>query len=123
VWFGGGGDRVHFGQTANLKVLRRIARLADGWLQPALPPARFSELLELLHGYCREEGRDPKAIGLESRLEAAIAKQDSWADEAQTWRGLGIDDLTINTMTDGLHGVDAHLKRLEQMREALGLGR
>lgn len=122
VWFGGGGDRVHFGETANLKVLRRIARLGDGWLQPGQSPARFSELLELLHGYCREAGRDPKALGLESRLEASIARQDSWADEVQTWRSLGITDLTVNTMTDGLHGVDAHLKRLEVVRGAVGLG-
>jgi probable F420-dependent oxidoreductase len=121
IWFGGGGDRVMFGQTANLKVLRRIARIGDGWLQPAMSPARFSELLEVLHGYCREFGRDPRTLGLESRLEASLAGQDRWADEAQTWRGLGVTDLTINTMTDDLYGVDAHLKRLELCGKVIGL--
>jgi probable F420-dependent oxidoreductase len=121
VWFGGGSDRALFGEKANLNVLRRIARLGDGWIQQTMPFARAAELIEIFHGYCREYGRDPATIGIDTRLDAHLAKQDGWADDAKAWRGMGITDLTVNSMGDGLRGVDAHLARLELFRRAVGL--
>jgi probable F420-dependent oxidoreductase len=119
VWFGGGSDRAHFGKTANLKVLRRIARMGDGWIQQSMPQARAAELLEVFRGYVREYGRDPNAVGVEVRLEGALLPEDDWAPTVEAWRAAGVSHLGVNTMLGGLKGVDAHIKRLEAFRKAV----
>jgi len=123
IWFGGGGDRPHFGQTANLKALRRIARVGDGWIQPMMPYDRARELIEIFHGFCHEAGRDPASIGIEIRLDVHLATLDRWADEARAWRSSGASHLTVTTLGDGLYGVDAHLERLELARHVLEVSR
>ena len=56
LWFGGHEDRM----------LRRIAKLADGWIMLAFPPDHTAlEAFETLRGYIRDEGRDPADVGLE----------------------------------------------------------
>ena len=119
VWFGGGSDRAHFGQPANLKVLRRIARMGDGWIQQSMPQARAAELLEVFRGYVREYGRDPNAVGVEVRLEGALLPEEDWAPTVEAWRAAGVSHLGVNTMLGGLQGVDAHLKRLEAFRKVV----
>ena len=52
LWFGGGDERV----------LRRIARLADGWMPQFEPDDAGRALLARMQNYAREYGRDPAAI-------------------------------------------------------------
>ena len=118
VWFGGGGDRPHFGQTANLKVVRRIARIGDGWIQPKMPLPRAQELTEVFRGYWREYGRDPGSVGIEVRIDLSLATQGDWAEELKAWEGMGASHVSLSTMGDGLFGVDAHLERLKLFRDA-----
>ena len=42
-----------------------------------------------------------------------------WADHIAFWRKTGVSHLTVTTMRDGVRGVDAHLKRLEEFRQAV----
>ncbi len=67
LWFGGGEERV----------LRRIARLADGWMPQFQPDEAGRSLLARMHGYAREHGRDPAAIGLNGRIVSACAASNS----------------------------------------------
>jgi probable F420-dependent oxidoreductase len=53
ILVGSGNDK-----TQNSKVLRRVARSADGWLPSFLTPAMMREQLAELRGYCAEEGTD-----------------------------------------------------------------
>ncbi|MBV1688151.1 TIGR03619 family F420-dependent LLM class oxidoreductase [Novosphingobium sp. G106] len=53
VLIGSGNDK-----TENSKVLRRVARMADGWLPSFLSPAQMREQLAMLRGFCEEEGTD-----------------------------------------------------------------
>ncbi|MGE0385371.1 MAG: LLM class F420-dependent oxidoreductase [Gammaproteobacteria bacterium] len=119
IWFGGGSDRPHFGQKARDPIIRRIARIADGWIPQWQPDDRGRELLEKFRGYCREAGRDPARIGLEGRVNADRADAPRWAQQVAAWRDIGATHLSINTMGYGLHGVDQHLRRLEEFRAAL----
>jgi alkanesulfonate monooxygenase SsuD/methylene tetrahydromethanopterin reductase-like flavin-dependent oxidoreductase (luciferase family) len=43
--------------------LRRVARLADGWMTNKLSPAEFRTQFARIAAMAREEGRDPAAIG------------------------------------------------------------
>lgn len=110
VWLGGGVTNV---------VLRRIARLADGWMPQWQPNDESLAELDRVHGMVREFGRDPSELGLEGRLSLAIADSDSWADRAERWKSAGATHMSIVTMNDGLEGADAHIRRLEDFRSAV----
>ena len=43
--------------------LRRVARLADGWMTNKLSPAEFAQQFARIRAMAREEGRDPAALG------------------------------------------------------------
>lgn len=106
VWLGGASDRT----------LRRIARIADGWL-PNADPAEGAELVERVRGYAREAGRDPAELGLEPRLNLAAVPPGERAGHAEAWQRLGATHLTVVTMNAGFKSVDDHLGALQ---EALG---
>lgn len=120
VWFGGGSDRPQFGnQPASMKVLRRIARIGDGWIPQFRPNARGRELIDTFHGFCREYGRDLSKVGIDVRLPLSGEDSAKWAAEADTWREWGMSHITVNTLGEGLHGVDAHLRRIEAFRKVV----
>jgi alkanesulfonate monooxygenase SsuD/methylene tetrahydromethanopterin reductase-like flavin-dependent oxidoreductase (luciferase family) len=120
VWFGGGSDRPQFGnQPASMKVLRRIARIGDGWIPQFRPNARGRELIDTFHGFCREYGRDLSKVGIDVRLPLNGNDDSKWAAEANTWREWGMSHITVNTLGDGLRGVDAHLRRIEAFRKVV----
>ncbi len=120
VWFGGGSDRVLFGnQPARDSVIRRIARLGDGWIPQWQPDDRGRELLAQFHGYCSEYGRDPAKIGIEGRFTVKRSGEKDWAGEVAAWRSLKVSHLAVNTMGDGMKGAEQHLRRLEELRPIL----
>lgn len=45
------------------RALRRVARLADGWMTHTLTPEEFRERWERIRSYARQEGRDPDRLG------------------------------------------------------------
>ena len=67
-----------------------------------------------LHGYAREAGRDPAAIGLEPRLNLATVPAAERADYVKAWQRLGATYLTVATMGAGYATVDDHLGALER---------
>ncbi|MEX2080201.1 MAG: LLM class flavin-dependent oxidoreductase, partial [Dehalococcoidia bacterium] len=109
IWFGGGAEPV----------MKRIAKLADGWMPQFQPDERGYGLLEKMRGYAREYGRDPKKIGLEGRTAIKAAEESKWKDVADGWRRMGATHFSANTMGDGLKGPDQHIKRLEAFRRAV----
>ena len=119
VWFGGASDRPYFGEKAKMGVLRRIARLGDGWIQQTMPRDRTIELIGQFHEFAREYGRDPAKLGVETRLETGSTPEDDWAATTAGWEGTGITHIAVNTMLGGLKGMDAHIKRLEAFRRVV----
>ena len=59
ILVGSGNDK-----TDNAKVLKRVARIADGWLPSFLSPAQAYEQIRELRGYCDEAGRDFSTIDI-----------------------------------------------------------
>lgn len=129
IWMGGGGDRPRVQEKANPRVLRRIARMADGWIpmwdlgrkdkrRVFSPDDRSHELLAECHGYCREYGRDPATLGLEGRSESWKEDEANWVGAIRGWLAIGATHFSVNTMFDGLKGADQHLERLAEYRKA-----
>src|SRR5689334_16671667 len=56
IWIGGAADVV----------LRRVARIGDGWFPQMSPNDHARALMESLRGYIREAGREESAVGIEA---------------------------------------------------------
>lgn len=68
LWIGGGGEK---------RLLRMVARWADGWNIPFVPPEEFGRKSEVLTRWCEREGRDPGAILRTVNLGPAIAESEA----------------------------------------------
>src|SRR5579884_105724 len=74
IWIGGSSDVV----------LRRTARLGDGWFPLGQPNDAMRTTLERLRGYVQEAGRAPDALGIEARVSTSDGSLDDlvrWTDE------------------------------------------
>ena len=122
LWFGGGGKDPISGKQSPERVLRRIARLADGLAAAVREADDYAvEMLEHFRNFCSEYGRDPAKIGVEGHLTINNANIDRTADRVKAWKDVGATHVGLNTMRDGLNGVDQHLRRLEEIAKALNL--
>jgi alkanesulfonate monooxygenase SsuD/methylene tetrahydromethanopterin reductase-like flavin-dependent oxidoreductase (luciferase family) len=54
-----------------------VARWADGWNIPFVPPEEFARKNEVLDRWCEREGRDPRAILRTVNLGPAIAESEA----------------------------------------------
>lgn len=111
IWIGGQAEPV----------LKRAARLADGWFPQMPPNERAATMIDHLHGYAREVGRDPHSLGIEARLTISLVPEPEWASYAAAWRALGATHIGINTMGAGFTTLDQHLAALTRARDALGV--
>jgi probable F420-dependent oxidoreductase len=105
-------------------VLRRAARLADGWitLQTFRPGPAAQQTIDRLHAHVREAGRDPAAFGIEGRVALAKLPREAWVEEMAAWRAMrGITHVCVNTMGLGLPGPEDHVRTLERFRSDVGL--
>lgn len=117
LWLGGGGVHPIKGWGHVEPVIRRIAKKADGWMPTFDPDDTGVELVERFRTYCREYGRDPSTIGIEALLCPAIVQD--WEAHAKGWERLGATHMVCNVQGPGIDGVDANLKRLEEVRQVL----
>ena len=109
VWMGGESEVV----------LRRAARLADGWitLQTFRPGPAAQHTVDRLHGLVREAGRDPATFGIEGRVALAQVPPAERAKEMAAWRAMrGITHLCVNTMGLGLPSPEEHVRTLERFK-------
>jgi len=84
ILVGSGNDK-----TDNDRILRRVARSADGWLPSFLSPAQMREQLGQLRGYCAEAGRDFADLDI-SLIVPAIS---FGVGELPPWGAKAYDDL------------------------------
>lgn len=110
IWVGGTADAV----------LRRTARFAQGWMPATLPRGKDVEILEKLHDYLRECGKDPKNFGLDARIVLAKFGERERFEEYQRWEKLGATHFRCNTMGLGFTKPDQHLKALEEFLQLVG---
>ena len=117
LWLGGGGVHPIKGWANVETVIRRIARKADGWLPTFNPDETGAELVEHFRGYCREYGRDTATVEIEALLLPSMV--EDWAGHTRAWQKLGATRMCCNVAGDDIQGVDANLKRLEEIRQVL----
>ncbi len=108
IWMGGESERV----------LRRAARLADGWLPHFRPGQGTQAVVDRVHGFVRDAGRDPARFGIEGRFTLSQVPRDGWENELQAWRAMrGITHLCVHTVGLGLGKPDEHVEMLRRFKE------
>jgi probable F420-dependent oxidoreductase len=110
IWMGGESEPV----------VRRAARLADGWMPHFRPGPEAQAIVDRLHGLIREAGRDPAAFGIEGRMTLAQVPPEQRAAELAAWRKMqGITHLCIHTVGLGLKTPAEHVRALERLKKDL----
>jgi probable F420-dependent oxidoreductase len=109
IWMGGSADVL----------LRRAARLGDGWFPQGKPDEQMRQTLERLRGYLNEAGRDPATFGIEARVNAADGGPDEWARLTDAWRNLGATHISITTMKAGYKSPSEHIQAIRRYKEAI----
>jgi len=111
IWFGGYLDVV----------LRRAAKLADGWMPGFRTAVEAKPTLEKLGQYLNEAGRSWSEFGLEPRLSYGDGNPETWVKEVAAWEALGATHLSFNTMNKGFDTPTAHLEAIQEFAQALGV--
>jgi probable F420-dependent oxidoreductase len=80
------------------RLLRRVARLGDGWMPVAGIPS--ADAVTQLRQLATEEGRDPSTIGVAGRVTATSRPGEAEAESARSQAAMGATGLTIGTAHD-----------------------
>jgi probable F420-dependent oxidoreductase len=107
VWMGGGSDVV----------LRRMARMADGWFMHDGPIETVRGNIDMLHGYLRDEGRNPQDFGIDIRLSPTRVPEAEWETWIAERTNIGISDISIVVEGYGNGDHQSHIELMKRFRE------
>ena len=116
IWIGGGGSGAAGLVDA---VLRRIARIADGWCPSFGADAEGKAVVDRVRTFSEEYGRDPDALGLDGRLRVAGKQPEDWMGEVKAWEEMGASHLSVETRRGGLTTADQHIDVMRRFKDVL----
>jgi probable F420-dependent oxidoreductase len=108
IWVGGSSDAV----------VKRAARLGDGWMPIMAPDEEAEEKLALLRSELRVHGRENSAFGLEGWLRMNEPDPERWAAAAQGWQRLGADYVMLYPMFR-MPGFDDQIEMLRRFTSVI----
>ena len=117
IWMGAGGRA---NPVPTDRVLRRVARLADGWFPQMQPGDDARATVERLKVFAEEAGRDAATIGMEPRINLGDGDPELWQEQARVWEEMGATHVSVNTMRAGLNAPQDHINAIQQFKEVIG---
>jgi probable F420-dependent oxidoreductase len=111
LWFGGSAEAA----------LRRIARLADGWIAYYDMPEQARPVLARMDQHLAEVGRSRPGFGIEMVIRYGDGKPDEWGRLVDEWQTAGVTHLAFNTMGKGFNTPAAHVAAMRAFSETLKL--
>jgi len=117
IWIGAGGRE---NPVPSDPVLKRIARLADGWFPQMSPEKDGSATMAKLAEYAQEAGRDPSSIEMEARINSGDGDPEFWQEQSEAWQKLGATHVSVNTMKAGYRTPEDHINAIQQFKEVVG---
>ena len=117
IWMGAGGRA---NPVPTDRVLRRVARLADGWFPQMQPGDDARATVERLKVFAEEAGRDAATIGMEPRINLGDGDPEFWQEQARVWEEMGATHVSVNTMRAGLNAPQDHINAIQQFKEVIG---
>ncbi|MFQ5921478.1 MAG: LLM class F420-dependent oxidoreductase [Anaerolineales bacterium] len=109
IWIGGHADPV----------IRRAARLGDGWIPTYLTVEDAQPHFDKLREYLDETGRSSSEFGIEVRLHYREGDPERLGGLLQDWQEAGASHIGLNTMRSRLNGPAEHLEAMRNFAEAL----
>jgi probable F420-dependent oxidoreductase len=107
LWFGGDAEPV----------LRRVARLGDGWMPDYRNIADARPSLALLDRCLAEAGRSRDQIGIEPRITYSSGDAKAWEKAMQDWQAEGATHLSFNTMRSGFTTPLEHIQAIQKFAD------
>ena len=106
IWIGGSAD----------KVIKRAAKLGDGWMPILSPDKEGKTALEKLYTYLEEFGRKREGFGIEVWMRFSEDNPEVWGATADEWRSMGVDMAMLYPMWE-IKGVDGQIEILRKFKE------
>lgn len=114
IWMGAG---ARMNPVPSDRVLRRVARLADGWFPQFLPDETGGATVAKMRALAKGLGRDPSSIGMEARINISDGDPEVWQERANAWQALGATHVSVNTMRAGFRSLQDHVDAIQQFKE------
>lgn len=111
IWFGGHAEVV----------IKRAARLGDGWLPNYRTAEEARPALETLEKYLELAGRQRSEFGLEARIRFGDGNAVLWEELLAGWQNAGATHVSFNTMQAGLDTPGKHIEALHQVAASIGI--
>jgi probable F420-dependent oxidoreductase len=87
---------IWFGSESGERALRRVARLADGWMSLGDPTTDLPRLQQ----YMREAGRDPATLKVRGPLPAGDGGEAAWVAAGRKLQAAGVTHINITPPLD-----------------------
>lgn len=115
LWIGGA--NLAKGIPPVTKLLDRIGRLGDGWCldSATAPDDTTAEAIRHIRAVAEREGRDGRAIGIDTRLCVLPLGRDGLIERAAAWGRLGATHLTVDSYGIGITGTAGADKALKEL--------
>jgi alkanesulfonate monooxygenase SsuD/methylene tetrahydromethanopterin reductase-like flavin-dependent oxidoreductase (luciferase family) len=109
---------IWFGTESGERALRRVARLADGWMSLGDPTPD----LPRLRGYMEEAGRDPRQLMVRGPLLADDRGKGAWVEAGKKLRAGGVTHIIVMTPPDlaPMQALPRIIEARNVLSEALG---
>lgn len=109
IWFGGTAESA----------LKRIARIADGWLSNQRTPELARPVRDQLVRFLAEADRSIDDFGIEGRLVYGDGQLDRLQSEIEQWIEMSATHITFNTMGSGFNTPAQHIDALQKIAKAV----
>lgn len=111
IWFGGHDDAV----------LKRMAKLGDGWIQNRRPSPDLAERIAVLDGLLAEQGRHRGLddFGLEGICSYLDGDLDRARRQVEAWDELKATHVSVNLMSAGITSPDEFMAAAERWIKAV----
>lgn len=110
IWFGGSAPAL----------LKRCARLGDGWVPIMAPNDTARAALDTLRRERTAANLPWDGFGIQAQAQLGGGDPERWAKHADRWRDLGCTHIAVATHNAGCTSVDDHLEGMTRYFESVG---
>ncbi len=112
IWLGGSAPEV----------LKRIAKLGDGWLTNYRTAEECKPHLETLDVHLAAAGRSRAQLGIEPRIRYGDGDQETWHKLMREWAEVGATHLSIITEGAGFDTPQKHIEAIRNFASVVDMG-